>query len=237
MTKKSHENFKIMHNVFDDFTNRTIFSLIGRGQFEGLQSPIKIGKEANVFTANKDNGRVAVKIYRLENCDFNKMFDYIKEDQRYINLKGKKRKIVFAWVQREYRNLFKAREAGVRVPTPRAFLNNVLVMDFIGDKAPAPQLKNALPENKEEFFEEVIENMKKLFDAGLIHADLSAFNILNHEGHPVFIDFSQCSSLDTSRSNEFLDRDIENVLEFFRKIGLKKDPLEIKKRIIGKHKI
>ncbi len=237
MTKRSRENFKVMHNVFDDFTNRTLYRLITRGHFEGLESPVKIGKEANIFSAKKDDGKVIVKIYRLENCDFNKMFDYIKEDPRYITLKGKKRKIVFSWVQREYRNLFKAREAGVTVPTPRAFLNNVLVMDFIGDREPAPQLKNTLPENKEEFFEEVIANMKKLHDAGLVHADLSPFNILNHNGHPVLIDFSQCSPLDTSRADEFLNRDIEHVAHFFRKLGIKANSPEIKKRITGKHNI
>ena len=93
MPTKAREKFKTQHNVFDEFTNRTIFKLISEGYFEGLESPISIGKEANIFSAKrKDKSRVMVKIYRLEACDFNRMYDYIKEDPRYIDLKGKKRK-------------------------------------------------------------------------------------------------------------------------------------------------
>ena len=72
------EKFKTMHDVFDEFTNRTIFKLITKGYFRGLQSPLSIGKESNVFTALTDsNDRVIAKIYRLETCDFNRMYDYI----------------------------------------------------------------------------------------------------------------------------------------------------------------
>ena len=77
------EKFKTMHNVFDEFTNRTLFKLISEGYIEGLESPISIGKEANIFSAKrKDSSRVIVKIYRLENCDFNKMDDYIKKNPK-----------------------------------------------------------------------------------------------------------------------------------------------------------
>ena len=88
------EKFKTKHGVFDDFTNRTIFKLITEGHFRGLQGPIKIGKESNVFSALKENNeKVAVKIYRLETCDFNIMHSYIKDDPRYSNLKDRKRKV------------------------------------------------------------------------------------------------------------------------------------------------
>jgi len=180
MPKITREKFKTRHNVFDDFTNRTIFKLISQGHFDGLQSPILIGKEANVFSAKKGNDNIIVKIYRLEACDFNKMYDYIKEDPRYLNLKGKKRKIIFSWVQREFRNLMKAREAGVKVPKPITFINNILVMEYIGDKDPARQLKDQIPENPQKFFNEIIDQMQKLHEAGLVHADLSPFNILIH---------------------------------------------------------
>jgi RIO kinase 1 len=229
---KSREKFKTQHTVFDHFANRAIFHMITQGYFKGLESPILIGKEANVFSARKESGElVIVKIYRLETCDFNKMYDYIKEDPRYIALKGKRRKIIFTWVQREYRNLLKAREAQVRVPKPLAFKDNILVMEYIGDDGVAPQLKNAPPKNPEKFLDEIIENMRKLYKAGLVHGDLSAFNILNFNEKPVFIDFSQCSPLTTSRMTEFLERDIKNCLHFFKKLGVVLDEAEVKKRI------
>lgn len=233
---KPKKDFKTMHNVFDEFTNRTIYKLITQGHFEGLESPISIGKESNVFSAlKKDGARVMVKIYRLETCDFNRMNEYIKDDPRYPNLKGGKRNTIFAWVQREYRNLMKAREANVNVPTPLAFSNNVLVLEFIGDDGMiAPKLKDEIPKNPKKFFDSVINNMKKLYKSGFVHADLSAFNILNHNETPVFIDFSQATPLQSSRAQEYLNRDVRNICNFFNKIGLKADEKKTKNLIIGK---
>jgi len=231
MPKITKEKFKTSHSVFDEFVNRTIFKLISQGHFDGLESPIFIGKEANIFSAKKGKKSIIVKIYRLETCDFNKMYDYIKEDPRYVNLKGKRRKIIFSWVQREFRNLLIAREANVRVPTPIAFMNNILVMEFIGEKEVAKQLKDKIPDDLKKFFDQIIGNMKKLYKAGLVHADLSQFNILNHKNKPVFIDFSQSSSIKTSTADEYLDRDIKNIVNFFNKHGLNENPEDIKLNI------
>jgi len=233
MPHKPKEKFKTAHNVFDDFTNRTIFKLISEGYFEGLESPISIGKEANIFSAKrKDKSRVMVKIYRLEACDFNRMYDYIKEDPRYVDIKGKKRKVIFFWVQREYRNLLKAREANVNVPTPLTFKNNILVLEFIGKgDIISHRLSVDAPKKPKEFFKKVIENIRKLYKAGLVHADLSPFNILNNNQEPVFIDFSQATTLESSRAEEFLKRDIKNITTFFKKLGLKVGEEKILKRI------
>ena len=227
------EKFKIKHGVFDEFTNRTLFKLITEGHFEGIESPINVGKESNVFSAiTKEGHRVIVKIYRLETCDFNKMYDYIKDDPRYGNLKDKKRKVIFAWAQREYRNLMNSRDAQVSVPIPLVFLNNVLVLEFIGKNADiAPMLKDKIPKNKKEFFDKIVENMRKLYKAGLVHADLSAFNILNFEENPIFIDMSQATVKEHPRAEEFLERDVKNISAFFNKIGLKVDEKAVLKRI------
>src|SRR3989344_4881485 len=186
---RRREDFKTMHDVFDGFTNRTLYKLITQGHFEGLESPISIGKESNVFSAiRKDGSRVMVKIYRLETCDFNRMYDYIKDDPRFIDMKKGKRNIIFSWAQREYRNLLKARQANVSVPTPFTFSKNVLVLEFIGDDGIfAPKLKDAIPKNPKEFFEKIIANMKKLHKAGLVHADLSAFKIMEKKTKQKFL--------------------------------------------------
>jgi len=230
MTK---EVFKTKHGVFDQFTNRTIFKLITEGHFEGLESPISIGKESNIFSALTQKGdRVIVKIYRLETCDFNIMYDYIKDDPRYSKLKRKKRKIIFAWAQREFRNLMKAREAQVNVPTPITFSNNILILEFVGkNDIIAPKLKDKIPKNKKLFLDKVIEYMRKMYKSGLVHADLSAFNILNFNETPVFIDMSQTTILRHPRAEEFLERDVKNISNFFNKIGLKVDEKSIIKKI------
>jgi|SRR3989338_2595480 len=218
MTK---EKFKVMHNVFDEFTNLTLLKLISKGYIDGLESTLYVGKEANIFTALREGKRVIAKIYRLETCDFNRMYDYIKYDPRYQGLKKKKRKIIFSWVQREFRNLMKARQAGVRVPMPITFLNNVLVIEFIGKDEIAPKLKDSIPRNKKKFFNEIIDNMKKLYKDGLVHADLSSFNILNFNEEPVFIDMSQATTTEDVRSREYLERDINNIITFFNKLKIK----------------
>lgn len=217
-SRKSREEWKIYKNVFDEFTNRNLFNLSTQGHFKELESPIALGKEANVFYAQKTDGTsVAVKIYRLENCNFNKMHQYISADPRFTNIENQKRKIVFAWVQREYRNLLLAREK-IKVPTPLAFKDNILIMEYIGGDEPAPKLKDAEPKNPEEFFKKTIDNIILLIKAGLVHGDLSDFNILNDNEEPVFIDFSQATTIKAQSAKDLLERDLYNVIKHFKRI-------------------
>lgn len=230
MAKIAREKFKTMGNVFDLHAEGIIFKLISEGHFDGLESPISKGKEANIFTALKAGKRVIVKIYRLETCDFNRMYDYIKYDTRYLHLKGKKRFIIFSWCQREFRNLLKAREAGVKAPTPITFKDNVLVMEFIGGKEPAPKLKDDFPSNPAEFYTKLVRYVRDFYKAGFVHGDLSEFNILNYDENPVLIDFSQASPLRSANSNDLLERDVKNINRFFSKLGVDVDN-DLKKHI------
>ena len=221
MAKMSYERWKTWGNVFDQFTIRNLFKLSSQGHFIGLDSPVSIGKEANIFTAIREDGsKVIVKIYRLETANFNKMFSYLKTDPRYYNIRRQKRQVIFTWAQREYRNLMKARLAHVTVPTPIANKDNILVLEHIGKDKPAPQLKDLPPKNNKKFIKEVLENVKKLYQAGLIHADLSEFNILNDNDTPVLIDFSQCTSTDDPHAEEYLKRDTKNIVRFSSKQGV-----------------
>jgi RIO kinase 1 len=225
MGKIRREEFKIEKSVFDLFTVGNLKKLESKGffEFESL-IPLFLGKEANIFVGEGEKGYVAVKIYRVENCDFNRMFDYIKLDPRYSSLKRKRRDIIMMWVQREYKNLLKAREGGARVPTPYAIANNVLVMELVGE--PALKIKDDIPENPALFYLDVVAQMKKLFNAGLVHADLSQFNILNYGQRPVLIDFSQATTIGSFRAGEYLRRDLTNVNNFFRKLGVKEKELK-----------
>lgn len=213
-SRKSREEWKTYKNVFDSFTERNIFALSNKGHFDRLETPLALGKEANIFIAKKGEEDVIVKIYRLENCNFNKMYSYISTDPRFLGLENQKRKVIFNWVQREYRNLLTAR-THIKVPIPFAFKDNILVMEMIGD--PAEQLKNDLPKDMLGFFNKVIQNILLLLDAGLVHGDLSEFNILNLGGEPIFIDMSQSTTVKTFNALELLERDVRNVTRFFSK--------------------
>ncbi len=223
-SRKSREEWKIYNNVFDQFTTRLIHELSGKGYFKDLKSNLGLGKEANVFLADKDDEYIIVKIYRLENANFNKMYSYINADPRFTGLENQRRKIIFTWAQREYRNLMVAREY-IRVPLPIGVKNHVLMMESIGGLNPSPMLKDKFPEDPESFYKEVLVNVKGLLKAGLVHGDLSEFNILNHHEKPVFIDFSQGTSIKTFNAWELLERDLNNVNNYFsrKKVDVDKE--------------
>lgn len=230
MAKKSKEEWKTYGAVFDNFTYRTLDRLISQKIFEGVIGPISTGKESNVFSARTKTGLVVVKIYRLETCDFNRMYEYIKADPRFIGIQKQRRKVIFNWVRREYRNLMVARSLGINVPKPIAFNNNILVEEFVGDKKPAPKLKDQIPEKKA-FFNKVFEYMKILYDGGYVHADLSHFNILNYREKPVIIDLSTMTNKEDSQFETYLERDIKNVVNFANKHGFKYNIEKVKKKI------
>lgn len=231
MPKPPKEKHKTLKHVFDDFTERNLFTLKSRRYFDELESPISMGKEGNIFTAKKRDKKVIVKIYRLSTCDFHQMYEYLRADPRF-KVEKQQRKIIFAWAKREYSNLLKARKAGVRVPMPYGFLKNILVMEMIGDEMPAQLLKDAQPKNPKKFFEETILQMKKLRKTGMVHADLSAFNIINFNEKPYLIDLSQTTTSENPRYEEFWKRDIRNICAYFKKIKLNIDEEKILKRIL-----
>ncbi len=220
VTLTYQERFKTPQGVFDQFTNRTLFELQSKGIFDELVSPLKVGKESNVFIGVKEKKRVIVKIYRVQNCDFKRMYSYIKHDPRYQFLNRQRRQIIFAWAQREYKNLQRASDAGASVPKPLGFLNHILVEEFIGGKEPAPALKDTIPHQPEHFFSLIVEEIRILYHKGLVHGDLSSFNILNHKEKPYLIDFSQATLVKSLNSKELLERDVHNICLFFRKLGI-----------------
>jgi len=233
MPQKMKDKFKTYGNVFDQYTLRNLEKLRAKGLIDELVSPIFVGKESNVFTATAEGGTkiVVVKIYRLENCDFNKMYEYIKYDYRYPNLRKYRRKVIFAWVHREYRNLLKAREVGVRVPTPLTFLDNILVLEMIGDLKPAPRVKDMAPADALDFYEKTAANMCKLYGGNLVHGDLSQYNILNWNEEPIFIDMSQSTTLENPFAEEYLLRDCKNICNYFWKLGVECDEKELMERV------
>jgi len=214
MTK---EIFKVYNEVFDNRTLKVLEKL-RKEYYEELESCISTGKEANVFRASTKKGFVAVKIFRMYTSSFDKMSPYIIGDPRFSHVSKKKHEIVYLWARKEFRNLSKAFEAGVRVPKPLACIQNVLIMEFIGQNGAASQLlKDSSIDNWQEYYEEIIINMKKLLKANLIHADLSEFNILTYKNKPVFIDMGQSVLKEHPNAMLFLKKDLHNINKFFER--------------------
>jgi len=241
--KKNLEMQKSYKDVFEPVTGETLFRLASRKKFIKLESPLKIGKESNIFSAiaevDNKTERVAIKIYRILECNFKRMGHYLEMDDRFRTMKSR-RAIIMTWAKREYKNLLKAHKAGISVPKPIAQFNNVLIMEFIGEKNPekqpivAPLLKDKC-DNPEEMFKKVVLNMKLLYQkARLVHGDLSEFNILNLNNEPIIIDLSHGTPIDQAR--ELFDRDIKNICIFFNKLGINIKEQDLINKIVEKDK-
>jgi RIO kinase 1 len=150
------------------------------------------------------------------------MREYLEGDPRFEGLENNKKATVLAWTRKEFANLERARKAGVRVPTPIAVQRNVLVMELVGqaDERRAPRLAEVTIENPQQAYEVVREYMRRLHAAGLVHGDLSEYNMIVHEGELVIIDMGQAVTVHHPNSGEFLTRDCENVAAFFSRQGL-----------------
>ncbi|MCX8181492.1 MAG: serine protein kinase RIO [Candidatus Methanomethyliaceae archaeon] len=219
--EKDKDLFETVEEVFDSRTVMALYSLINKDIIDSMRGVVKAGKESRVYWAKGKNGEdLAVKIFLTSSMEFKKsMLQYIHGDPRFKVGKDY-RKIVYTWAQKEYRNLSEAKSAGVPVPTPICAYQNILVMEFIGiDGVPAPLLKDLRHLDKE-LYQQILTAIKKLYsDAGLVHADLSEYNIMVNEGKAYLIDFGQAVSKDHPMSWEFLRRDIVNILRFFKKSG------------------
>lgn len=220
--KRGAEDRKIEKEVFDEFTAGTVWKLAVKGRLDYLGGVVSTGKEANVFKGWNREGEVrAYKIYRMETSDFQAMWKYIEGDRRFEKVSPKKRQIVLAWCRKEFKNLEIAYNAGCRVPKPHFHLNNILVMDFIGGEYGAPLLKDVALDDAEGTYWLVAKDMKNLYAAGLVHADLSEFNLLWWKEKPWMIDIGQGVPLSHPRATEFLERDCTNIAKFFGKLGVK----------------
>lgn len=228
---KDAEHFKVEDSVFDDATLAAIYKLVQDGYITAFGGPVSTGKEANVYEAHGAEGKghdVAVKVYRISASDFQRMEEYLAGDPRFEGLGSDKRKIVQAWVRKEYANLERAQAAGVRVPDPIAVQRNVLVMEYLGVEGdPAPRLENVDVENPETAFEVIREYMRRLYAAGLVHGDLSEYNVVIWNGELCIIDVGQAVTIHHPNSEEFLRRDCENVATFFGRYGLEIDATEL----------
>ncbi|AKB16372.1 RIO kinase 1 [Methanosarcina thermophila] len=235
--EKDSEQLKVEENVFDVPTLKILYTLSNKGIIKAMGGAISTGKEANVFYAEGPDKELAVKIYRIASSTFKAMDAYIMKDPRFTNIRNNKRDIIFAWTRKEFQNLKRAKNAGVRVPEPVIAEKNILIMEFMGEKEkPYPLLKNTYLEDDEAklIFDTVVEYMRLLYKrANLVHADLSEYNILidPKDLTPIFIDMGQSVTLEHPNSREFLYRDVQNILRFFSRYGIKDKPEELLKKI------
>lgn len=226
---------KTIDEVFDKTVLHTLEKLISDKYIEILDFPISTGKEGNVFRGvTTEKKYVAVKIFRTSNATFKQISKYIIGDPRFDSIHNTRRDVIYSWTKKEFKNLKRLEEINVRAPKPIIYLKNILVMQYIGSKyKPAPMLKDFPLKNPKQVFDELINFVSKMYKkAEMVHADLSAFNILMYKNKPYLIDLGQAVLLEHPNSLEFLKRDITNLVTYFKKYNIKADENKIIEKII-----
>ncbi len=129
-----------------------------------------------------------------------------------------------SWLMHEFTALSELHAAGAAVPRPLASADNALLMEFIGsDTSSAPALSEVslTPPQARDALKQIQKTLGFFKERGWVHGDLSAYNILWHEGRAVFIDFPQVMKLgDNPNAEKILERDLTRVAEYFQKCGL-----------------
>ena len=213
-----------VEQVLDPRTRMILFKLLSRGSLREIHGCISTGKEANVYYATGSGGlQCAVKVYKTSILVFKDRDKYVTGEFRFRHgyARHNPRKMVRTWAEKEMRNLSRIYNAGIPCPQPVLLKGHVLLMSFLGvDGWPSPKLKDTrLSETKaREFYYECILHVRNMYHkCRLVHADLSEYNMLVHEGQLYIIDVSQSVEHNHPQALEFLRKDCGNVTEFFRR--------------------
>jgi len=167
----------------------------------------------------------AVKVYKTNLSEFTNRHEYIEGDHRFASLgqlsRQNKQKIVRVWAEKELKNMTRMHRAGIPCPEPIRLIKNVLIMEFIGkDGWGAPQLGEidlgSSSSRASKCFVQVLLITRAMWDrCKLVHADLSEFNVLFQDGKCYVVDVGQAVERLHPNAQQFLRRDIFNVLTFF----------------------
>ncbi len=225
MREKRSEQYDALEEVFDRSTLMIIYNFMNNGVIDEIHGVVNAGKEARVYWGkDKQGNELAIKIYLTLSAEFRKgILRCIEADPRFKGVKRDTRSVIFAWAQKEFRNLQQATRAKVRVPKPIVIRNNVLVMEFIGENGVnAPSLKELEPEDPEGIYKTLLMCLRRLYGkAELVHGDLSEYNIMIWKGCPVIFDMSQAVTTSHPMAESLLRRDITNLNKFFSKLNVK----------------
>ena len=200
--------------------------LIDDGVIDEVLRSLKSGKEATVYLVRAGNQVRCAKVYRdMAQRSFQKRAQYQEgrkvRGSREARAMGRstrfgKREQESAWKNAEVDALYRLVAAGVRVPKPYGYFNDVLVMELIADAAgdPAPRLGEVdlSPELAREYHAVLIRQVVRMLSLGLIHGDLSEFNVLVAPDGPVIIDLPQAvTAAGNNGALAMLERDVNTL--------------------------
>jgi len=189
-----------------------VWDLKKHGVIDDLGHIIGEGKEAKVVLGLKGGKKIALKFHRYYSAEFTK----IRESLAYTALKWWKKKVgridrpvvvERAKAQIEFRSLDKlAKSKKVNVPKPLGINRHVIAMEFIGDDLSAPLLAD-FGKQKSRFADATIEAYERAVEVGIVHGDMSEYNVMIWKGKPWLIDWPQAVPLSFPGAESLLERD------------------------------
>jgi RIO kinase 1 len=216
---------------------------------------VKSGKEATVYCCSAGPrigaGLVAAKVYRQL------IYRSFKDDSIYrqgrVILDRRMRRAVQKktktgrgggfglWVNAEFETLKLLHTAGADVPRPYTCSGDTVLMEYVGDEeTAAPPLRYAriAPDEAQRLFRRLMRDVELWLSCDRVHGDLSAFNVLYWQGHPVVIDFPQAVDARSNRhAYDLLQRDIGNVCSYFHQYEVQADPDRIARDLWRRYRL
>jgi RIO kinase 1 len=204
--------------------------LLEDGLIDDVSRQLMSGKEAMVFVVRCGEEVRCAKVYKEANKrSFRQSVDYTEnrkvKNSRQARAMAKGTRYgreaqEEAWQSAEVDALYRLARAGVRVPTPYNFHAGVLLMELVTDAEgnAAPRLNDVefTPEQAREHFQALIKQVVLMLCAGVIHGDLSEFNILISHAGPVIIDLPQAvDAAGNNHAKAMLERDVANLADYF----------------------
>ncbi|WP_166261359.1 PA4780 family RIO1-like protein kinase [Marinobacter salicampi] len=204
--------------------------LVDDGMVDEVLFQLMSGKEAQVYVVRCGSSVRCAKVYKeAQKRSFKQAVQYQEgrkvRNSRQARAMGKKTRYgqkeqEDAWLSAEVDALYRLAGAGVRVPEPLGFVDGVLLMEMIADEdgKAAPRLDDVTltPEQAREYYAKVLSDVVRMLCAGLIHGDLSEFNVLVDPSGPVIIDLPQAVNASGNNSAEqMLERDVDNMRRYF----------------------
>jgi RIO kinase 1 len=211
-------------------TPKNIEPLIRDGLVDEVIRSLKSGKEAAVYVVSSGGEIRCAKVYKeVDKRNFRQQAQY-QEGRKVRNSRraramekgssyGRKEQ-ESAWQNSEVEALYRLAAAGVRVPQPHGFYDGVLLMELVtdADGGAAPRLNDVElnPEQAREYHQFLIRQIVLMLCAGIVHGDLSEFNVLVSADGPVIIDLPQAvDAAGNNNASRMLERDVDNMKAYF----------------------
>ncbi len=207
-------------------TPKDLQPLIDDGVIDEVLRSLKSGKEATVYLVRSGDRTRCAKVYRnMAQRSFQRRAQYQEgrkvRGSRQARAMAKstrfgKKEQEAAWKNAEVDALYRLTAAGVRVPRPFGYFNDVLVMELVTDAQgqPAPRLSEVelSPETARQYHAHLMREVVRMLSIGLIHGDLSEFNVLIGPEGPVIIDLPQVvNAAGNNGAFAMLERDVNNL--------------------------